>query len=61
MLPSLFTWVMAPLLLAGVALPLKILAAIVVFGPMIVFARLLFRAAHQDGKDQEERGRRTRG
>lgn len=45
------------LITAAVALPLKIVAVIVVFGPLIVFARLLFRAAHQDGEDQERRSR----
>jgi hypothetical protein len=47
------------LVLAAVPLPLKIVAAIVVFGPLIVFARFLFRAARQDGEIQEERKRGT--
>ena len=50
---------MEPLLTGAVPLPLKIIAAIVVFGPLIVFARFLFRAARQDGEIQEERKRGT--
>jgi hypothetical protein len=50
---------MDPLLIAAVPLPLKILAAIVVFGPVIVFARFLIRAAREDGEIQEERKRGT--
>ena len=42
-------------LIADVALPLKILAAIAVFGPVIIFVRFLIRAAMQDGEDQRER------
>jgi hypothetical protein len=45
------------LLIATVALPLKILAAVVVFGPVIFFAYLLVRAARKDGDEQAERDR----
>ncbi len=46
------------LLAAGsVPLPLKILAAIAVFGPVIFFAVLLIRAARKDGEIQDERDR----
>jgi hypothetical protein len=45
------------LVLADVALPLKIAAAIAVFGPVIVFVRFLIRAAFQDGEIQKERER----
>lgn len=48
---------MDPLVLLAVALPLKILAAIIVFGPMIGFAFLLVRAARRDGEIQEERSK----
>ncbi len=44
-------------LLAEVALPLKVIAAIVVFGPAIVFVRFLIRAAREDGEIEEERRR----
>jgi len=47
------------LLFAAVPVPLKIIAAIVVFGPLIVFARFFIRAARQDGEIQEERKRGT--
>lgn len=43
------------LLTAAVPLPLKILAAIAVFGPVVFFAVLLVRAARKDGDLQEER------
>ncbi len=43
------------LLLADVALPLKIAAATVVFGPVVIFVRFLVRAARQDGEIQRER------
>ncbi len=44
-------------LTAAVPVPLKILAAIVVFGPVILFALLLVRAARKDGDIQEERSK----
>ena len=44
---------------AAVPVPLKIIAAIVVFGPLIVFARFFIRAARKDGEIQEERKRGT--
>jgi hypothetical protein len=47
------------LLFAAVPVPLKIVAAIVVFGPVIVFAFFLIRAAREDGDIQEERKRGT--
>ncbi len=46
---------MIALLVLAVALPFKILAAIIVFGPMIAFAYLLVRAARKDGDIQQER------
>lgn len=42
-------------LAAAVPLPLKILAVIAVFGPVIFFGVLLIRAARKDGAIQEER------
>jgi hypothetical protein len=50
---------MDPLMLAAVPVALKIVAAIVVFGPVIVFAFFLIRAALDDGQIQEERRRGT--
>jgi hypothetical protein len=44
-------------LVLAVSLPLKVLAAVVVFGPMIFFAVLLVRAARKDGAIQEERNK----
>jgi hypothetical protein len=43
------------LIVAAVSLPLKIVAMVVVFGPIIIFVRFLVRAAKEDGEIQKER------
>jgi hypothetical protein len=43
------------MLIADIPLPLRIVEAVVVFGPVIFFAVLLVRAARKDGAIQEER------
>jgi hypothetical protein len=45
----------------GVPVVLKILLAIVVFGPMLVFAGFLVWGAIKDGRDERRSKRVTRG